>query len=378
MHEVYFDNSATTKVCDIAAQKVIDMMQRNFGNPSSLHSKGINAECSVTSSRQAIASVLGCSKHEIVFTSGGTESNNIALQGAAFAKSRLGNRIVTSQIEHASVYDTCSFLEQQGFEVIRLSPDSNGYIRDEDIYKAVDSNTILVSLMLINNENGVYLPIKTAANAIKRAKSPALLHCDAVQAFGKIPVKPTSLGIDLLSISGHKIHAPKGVGALYIKKGVKITPIFYGGAQESSLRPGTESSPLIAGFGAAVNDLGSFSANLEIASNLRDILYNRLKDVDGIYFNSPNSALPYIVNLSVVGIRSEVMLHYLGAKNIFVSSGSACSKGKKSRVLMSMGLSDDRINSALRISFSKYNTPEDVSYLADALINGQRDLIKYS
>ena len=378
MHEIYFDNSATTKVCDIATQKVLDMMQRNFGNPSSLHSKGINAECSVTSSRQSIASVLGCSKNEIVFTSGGTESNNIAIQGAAFAKNRLGNRIVTSEIEHASVYDTCTFLKHQGFEVIRLCPDSNGYIRDEDIYNAIDSNTILVSLMLINNENGVYLPVKTAANAIKRAKSPALLHCDAVQAFGKIPVKPSALGVDLLSISGHKIHAPKGVGALYIKKGIKITPIFYGGAQESSLRPGTESSPLIAGFGAAVNDLGSFSANLELASSLKDTLVQRLKNVSGIHFNSPDSALPYIVNVSVIGIRSEVMLHYLGAKNIFISSGSACSKGKKSRVLMAMGLSDDRINSALRISFSKYNTPEDVVYLADAIINAQKDLIKYS
>jgi cysteine desulfurase len=374
--EIYFDNSATTRVCPEAAEKAVEMMTRNYGNPSSLHTMGFRAEQELRSAREAVAFLLGAKPEEIYFTSGGTESNNIALFGAARARKKRGNRIVTTQIEHPSVLNTMKCLEREGFEVVYLKPDRWGKLSPEQVREAVTPDTILVSMMRVNNEVGSILPVEAAADAIEAAKAPALLHVDAVQAFGKLPLHVQKLRADLMSVSGHKIHGPKGIGALYVRKGVHIEPLTYGGGQEKDMRPGTESMPLIAAFGAAVKALPDPEDELSVMRELNAFLRAELAKLDGVTVNSPEDALPYILNFSAGGVRAETMLHFLSDRGVYVSSGSACSKGRESHVLKAMGLPRERIASALRLSFCRFNTKAEAKAFIAALRDGLASITK--
>ena len=376
MAEIYFDNSATTRVCPEAAQKALELMTQNYGNPSSLHAMGFRAEQELRSARGAVAECIGAKPEEVFFTSGGTESNNIALFGAAHARRKRGNRIVTTQIEHHSVLKAAKKLEQEGFEVVYLKPDREGNVSPEQLREAVTPETILVSMMLVNNEVGSILPAEAAADAIAQANAPALLHLDAVQAFGKLPLRVKRLRADLMSVSAHKIHGPKGSGALFVRRGVHIEPLTYGGGQEKDLRPGTESMPLIAAFGAAVRALPDTEAELAAMRELNGFLRTELAKLDGVTVNSPDGALPYILNFSAGGVRAETMLHFLSDRGIYVSSGSACSKGHESHVLAAMGLPRGRIASALRLSFCRYNTKEEAQAFIAALRDGLAAITK--
>lgn len=373
MSFVYLDNSSTTKPCASAIKNINYCLEENWGNPSSLHSLGIKAESILNDTRSAAAKVLGCDVDEIYFTSGGTEANNMAVFGTAAALSRRGKRIVTTSVEHPSVLEACNVLEKQGYEIIRLKPDSDGNISEQQIKDAITSDTILVSIMLANNEIGAVYPIKAAAEAIKSVGAPALVHCDAVQAFGKMNIKPKALGIDLLSVSGHKIHGPKGVGMLYKSKKARINPHVFGGHQEKGLRSGTEPMPAIAGLLGAITEL-NITESYKTVAEVNEYARMKLGKIENIIINSPDNALPYILNFSVNGYRSETMLHFLEKYNIYVSSGSACAKGKGSYVLHEMGLPAKRIDSALRVSFSKYNTIDDVDALCQALSEGIKSL----
>lgn len=369
----YLDNSATTKPCDECVSAVMNMLTDNFGNPSSLHNLGINAMKEIILARGAIADSLGVDKDEIIFTSGATEANNMALFGAAKAKKRLGNRIVTTAIEHESVLESAKELEKQGFEVVFLKPDIHGNISEEQLFEAVNKDTILVSMMYINNEVGTVMPVKSVAKAVKRAGAPALVHIDCVQAYGKVNINPKKLGADLVSITAHKIHGPKGVGALYVNKNANLTDQnfarTFGGEQEKRLRPGTECSPLIAGFGAAVRALPNANEQKKKIKELNLYAREKLSKIDGIVFNNDENTSPYILNVYVpTFMRSQTVLQELSVNyNVFVSNGSACAKGKKSHVLTAMGLPNEIIDKSIRISFSRFNTKEDVDLLASSL-----------
>ncbi|HHZ05911.1 MAG TPA: cysteine desulfurase [Clostridiales bacterium] len=372
--KAYLDNSATTAVSPAAAQAVATLLTENYGNPSSLHSMGINAEREMEKARLNIATALGVTPQEITFTSGGTEANNLAIMGVANARKRMGNRIVTSQSEHSSVISTCKHLQAMGFDVVFLTPNCQGVVDAEDIENAVNEDTILVSLMYVNNEIGAVQPVEKLARIIKRKNAPAVVHCDCVQAFGKIPVKASTLRADIITITAHKIHGPKGTGALYIKKGVRVLPRQFGGEQEKRLRPGTQATPLIGGFGQAVQEIDY--NNIEQIQQLNDYLRQQLCEISQIHINSSQDCLPYILNFSVLGIRSETMLHFLANQGVYVSSGSACAKGQKSHVLQAMGLDARAIDSAIRVSFSKYNTIEHIDMLVSALKQGVKTLMK--
>ena len=374
--EVYLDNSATTCLCSHAVEKMTFIMNNVYGNPSSLHSKGMEAENEIKFARKIIAELLGVNNGEVYFTSGGTEANNLAVFGAAHAKNKLGNKIVTTAVEHSSVYESCKALETEGFEVVYLKPDLYGNITETQLREAIDDKTILVSVMFVNNETGAVLPVDKISKIIQKKKSPALFHCDAVQAFGKIPVKPRKINCDLLTVTAHKIHGPKGVGALYIKEKTNIKPILHGGEQQKKIRPGTEPVILIGGFGAAAADMGNISQNYKKVSELHDYAIKTLTGIEGIVLNSSEQNFPYIINLSALGIKSETMLHFLEDKGIYLSSGSACAKGKKSHVLTAMGLPTERIDSALRISFSKNSSKEEVDLLSQALCEGLNTLVR--
>lgn len=369
MEEIYLDNSATTRVCEKSAEKVLELMTQCYGNPSSLHKKGLEAQREVAHARQAVAVSLGAQPREIIFTSGGTEANNLAVLGGAAAGRRRGKRIVTTAIEHPSVLEPMRQLEKEGFEVVFLTPDADGRVPEEAVLKAVTGDTILISVMAVNNELGSIQPIEVLKKAVKRAGAPALVHVDGVQAYGKLPLRPEKLGIDLLTVSGHKIHGPKGVGVLYVSKNARILPRTFGGGQERELRPGTEAAPLIAGLGAAVEELPDWRQAYSRMEKLRDYTLQKLSGLEGVEVNSPVEGLPYLLNFSALGIRSETMLHFLAQRGIYVSSGSACAKGKQSHVLKAAGLPDSRISSAIRVGFSRENTERD----ADALAEGVRE-----
>ena len=370
MEEIYLDNSATTRVCEKSAEKVLELMTQCYGNPSSLHKKGLEAQREVAHARQVVAVSLGAQPREIIFTSGGTEANNLAVLGGAAAGRRRGKRIVTTAIEHPSVLEPMRQLEKEGFEVVFLTPDADGRVPEEAVLKAVTSDTILISVMAVNNELGSIQPIEVLKKAVKRAGAPALVHVDGVQAYGKLPLRPEKLGIDLLTVSGHKIHGPKGVGALYVSKNARILPRTFGGGQERELRPGTEAAPLIAGLGAAVEELPDWRQAYSRMEKLRDYTLQKLSGLEGVEVNSPVEGLPYLLNFSALGIRSETMLHFLAQRGIYVSSGSACAKGKQSHVLKAAGLPDSRISSAIRVSFSRENTERDVDALAEGVREG--------
>ena len=365
MDFTYLDNAATTKPCAAATEATLSAMQSVWGNPSSLHDFGLQAEQLVSSARQTIANRLECDPNEIYFTSGGTEANNTAVFGAAEALSRRGKRIVTTAVEHSSVQAATDLLEQRGFEVVRLKPNAQGQISADAVFEAVTKDTVLVTMMLVNNETGAIFPVAAAKEALLQAGSPGLVHCDAVQAFGKTRFTPTELGADLVSISSHKVHGPKGVGALYKARKARILPLLYGGEQQSRLRPGTEAVPLIAGFGAAAQEPFDF-ADTTVAQ-LNAYARQRLATLPQVQMNIPEGGSPYILNFSVLGYRSETLLHFLAARGIYVSSGSACAKGKPSHVLTAMGLPQNRADSALRLSFCRHNTQKDIDALVAAL-----------
>lgn len=375
MTEHYLDNSATTRVSEKASEKAMEIMTTEYANPSSLHSFGFRAAKELEKAREQVAKALGSDSSEIYFTSGGTEANNLAILGAVQAHRRKGNRIVTTAMEHSSVYETMQSLSKEGFEVIFVKPDAQGHIDPTQVVNAVNDKTILVSVMLINNETGAVNPVREIFSAIKRKNPDTILHTDCVQALGKTELKAKKLFCDLLSVSGHKVHAPKGVGALYIRKGVRILPRTFGGEQEKKIRTGTESMPLICAFGTACEEIDT-EKNQENANKLNTYLREKLSSLPEVIINSPIDASPFVLNFSVKGIRSETMLHHLAASGVYVSSGSACSKGAKSHVLASMGLADDIIDSAIRTSFSKYNNISDCDALVASLSEGINTLAK--
>lgn len=368
--QVYFDNSATTKPLPEAVDAMTRALTDVWGNPSSLHAIGDSAHTLLEDARRTLAEAFSCKPAEVCFTSGGTESNNIAIFGTVEALKRRGNRIVTTAVEHPSVKGCMKRLQEQGFEVIWLPVDTAGRVSEEAIFEAVNEKTILVSLMLVNNEVGSIMPVQAAAKAMKKAGAPGYVHVDAVQGFGKLPVGPKALGADLISVSSHKVHGPKGVGALYVRKGVRLVSPVQGGGQEEKVRPGTEPMPAIAGFAAAVEH-GMLQADqkecIARVTKLRDIIRDAALETGIGAINSGDDALPYILNLALDGIPSEVLRNFLSERGVCVSTGSACSKGHRSTVLTQMDLPARQIDAAIRFSFSASNTEEEARYAAEQL-----------
>lgn len=377
MREIYLDNSATTKVYTEAAEEAYRVMTQNYGNPSSLHSVGVEAEKILEKARKDIASTLGGNPEGLYFTSGGTEANNLAIIGGALSKKRRGNHVIVSAYEHDSVIKSAKHLESLGFNVTYLAPEKDGTVSPTALFEAVTDKTVLVSVMLVNNEVGAINPIKELCIAAKRKNPDVLFHTDAVQGFCKIQVKAEKLGIDLLTVTAHKIGGPKGVGALWIKKGARVLPIHFGGEQEKTVRPGTQAMPLIAAFGKATNISSENMAESELKMKaLEKHFKDFVKALDGVALNSKEGALPNIVNISVLGIRSEIMLHFLENRGIYVSSGSACALGAKSHVLAAMGYKSERIDSAIRISFGRDTETEDIDELVRAIKDAMNTLCK--
>jgi cysteine desulfurase len=369
---VYLDNSATTKPCEKAIEYMNNCLKYSWGNPSSLHTIGVEAESVLNSARNTVSEFLKAAPEEIIFAGSGTEANNTAIMSAA-AKT-WGNRVITTEIEHPSVLKTVKRLEERGFEVIRLKVDKNGIISLDELKSALNDKTVLVSIMLVNNEIGSIQPVGEAVKLAKALSPRCLFHTDAVQAFGKLPLNVKTLGVDLLTASAHKIHAPKGFGFLYRSKKATIPPLITGGGQENGLRSGTEAVHLAAALQGAILDLPELSTELQKITTLRDYAAKLFSQSDFARVISPENALPYIINITVPGYRSETMLHFLEGKNIFVSSGSACAKGETSHVLAALGLSKREADSALRISFSRYNTMEDIDALFAALSEATKKL----
>ena len=374
---VYLDNSATTKPYAEVVAKIVHYMETQFGNPSSLHRMGIAAEKALKEARKAMSASIGAKDEEIYFTSGGTEADNMALFGTAQARKRRGNKIITSRIEHPAILESCKNLESLGFRVEYIPVDHNGVVDLSALGDAVDEQTILITIMQVNNEVGSIQPIAEIAelkNRIaKKLGTEILLHTDAVQSFGKLPVQIKDSGIDLLSVSGHKIHGPKGVGALYIRKGLNIHPYLHGGGQERGLRSGTEYVPAIAGFGTAVDlCMKNSDQRSETMRAVKNYLTEGIRfEIRDIRFNSPEDGSPAILNVSFIGVRGEVLLHSLEQSDIYVSTGSACSSKKKSQshVLEAMGLSGAEMEGAIRFSFSEFNTIEEMDHVLVQLKN---------
>ncbi|MBO4863807.1 MAG: cysteine desulfurase [Eubacterium sp.] len=375
--EVYFDNSATTRPYDEVIDEMVRVMKDDYGNPSSLHNKGLDAEHVIDDAKKSICGALKCLPEEIIFTSGGTESNNMAIIGSALAKRRSGKHIVVSSVEHASVSAVMQFLIREGYEVSYVPSDSRGIVTAEAFADAVREDTILVSCMHINNEIGSVMPVEEIGRAVRAKNKDVYFHVDAIQSFGKVPVIPKTIGADLVSVSGHKIHGPKGSGFLYMRKGLLLRPILYGGGQQKNMRSGTENVPAIAGLGVAVTKtFEGFEEKIAYIRSLRDRLIEGVTAIDGVYCNSVfagdssdgsfanDLAAPHIASISFTGVRAEVMLHALEDKGIYVSSGSACSsnKSKESAVLTAIGLDKARLESTLRFSFAEENTMEEVEY----------------
>ena len=364
----YLDNAATTPVRPEAIQAAVEAMGEGWGNPSARYAIGTQAAARVKNWRADVAGALGCAPEEVVFTSCGTESDNWAIQAAVELGKRKGKHIVTTAIEHAAVLEPCRALERLGYEVTYLQPDRQGNISVSDLEQALRPDTVLVSMMLVNNELGTVLPVAEAARAIKRSGCPALLHCDAVQGFLKVPFTPQKLGVDLLSLSGHKIHAPKGIGAMYIRKGLKLQPLIRGGGQEEGLRSGTEATAQIAAFAAACR-LGAETLDQDLAhmADLNAYAQTRLKEaVPGLRVLTQGGA-PHILPITMPGYKSEVVVRFLGDRGICVSSGSACHKGKPSHVYAALKLPKKEQDGVLRVSFSYDTEREDVDALAQGL-----------
>ena len=370
--EVYLDNSATTRCLPNVAALMTKIMCEDYGNPSSMHRKGVESEKYIRYAKETIAKLLKVQEKEIIFTSGGTESDNIALIGAAYANHRAGRHIITTRIEHPAVLQTCAYLEEQGFQVTYLPVDRSGAVNLYDLEKAMTRGTILVSIMHVNNEIGAIEPIEQAGELIKRLNPNTLFHVDAVQSFGKFAIYPKRMHIDMLSVSAHKIHGPKGVGFLYVNEKAKVRPIIFGGGQQKGMRSGTENVPGIAGMALAAEEAYS---DLEGKRNylyaLKDRFTDGLAGLDGIRINGPlgRDGAPNVVSVSIQGVRSEVMLHALEDKGIYVSAGSACSSNKPSAsaTLKAIGVEKQYLDSTIRFSMSVLNTEEDMDYTLRAL-----------
>lgn len=367
--EIYFDNSATTRPYDEVTAAVYDTMKMNYGNPSSLHKLGIEAERAVKLAKERVASAIKATPAEIYFTSGGTEADNIALLGAA-AASR-GRHIISTPLEHPAVLNTLDELKRRGYIVEYMPVDSDGRVKANEFRRMIRPDTAIVTAMLVNNEIGTIEPVKEMSKALKAKNPRAVMHVDAVQGFGKVPFTADSLGADLISLSSHKIHGPKGMGALYVRKGVRVKPIMFGGGQQQGLRSGTENVPGIVGFGLAakiaMTDLEEKSARMEaLKCRLRDGIRNNL---DNIMINTPETGAPHILNVSFGGTKAEVVLHSLEMQDIYVSSGSACSSHKKepSYVLTEIGVPRQMIDGSIRFSLSEFNTEDDVDAAIEAL-----------
>lgn len=370
--EAYFDNSATTKCYEKVKEIVCKTMTEDFGNPSAMHKKGVEAEQYLKNTSSIIARLMKVNEKEILFTSGGTESNNLALIGSAMANKRSGNHIITTEVEHPAVGQPVAFLEEQGFEVTILPVDKSGVVKIEALEKALRPDTILVSTMFVNNEVGSVMPIEKIAKMVHEKSPKALYHVDAIQAFGKYRIYPKKMGIDLLSVSGHKIHGPKGVGFLYINEKAKVKPQILGGGQQNGMRSGTDNVPGIAGLGAAIEEIyKNFEENVKHMYQLKERMAEGLSSIENVKINgmSLREGAPQILSVSFMGIRSEVLLHTLEERGIYVSAGSACSshKRKASGTLTAMGLSSEQKESTVRISFCEENTFEEVDYCLEVL-----------
>ena len=389
--QAYLDNAATTWVYDSVCDVMLQTMSKNFGNPSSLHMKGVEAENYIKASKKIFADILKVQEKEIYFTSGGTESNNMALIGSAYANCRRGKHIITTSIEHASVYNPLIYLEQQGFEVTYLPVDKKGVVSLDALEKALRKDTILVSVMCVNNEIGTVQPLDKIGKMIKAYNSEILFHVDAIQGFGKMKIYPTRLNIDMLSISGHKFHGPKGVGVLYIKDRVKVKPLIYGGGQQKDMRSGTENVPGIAGIGEAAQEVyKNFDEKSERLYKLRDEFVEKLKAIDGVVINGfehrvletgdehsdivgndcfSKGTAPHVISASFENIRAEVLLHALEEKNIYVSSGSACSSNHPaiSGTLKAIGVNKKYLDATIRFSLCLETTKEELDYCVEQL-----------
>ena len=366
---VYFDNASTTRVDEEVASEIVKTMCENFGNPSSLHGLGLSAQLAFERAADGVKAALGATEGQVVFTSGGTEANNLAIFGAASVQKKRGNRVIVSAVEHSSVIAPFAELKRQGFEVCILPCDKWGRVSPEELAALLTPDTILVSVMLVNNEVGTLQPLPELVRLTRLHSPLALFHCDGVQSLGKIPLAVAKWDIDLFSVSGHKIHAPKGIGALYIKKGVRILAQIFGGGQQNALKPGTESVPLAVGMGlAAQRAKEQLTQNREHVLGVRQHLLDCLQELEGVAILSPmQDVSPFILCLSVAGYKSETLLHALESQEVYVSAGSACGKGAKSPVLTAMGCADRIIDSAIRVSLCKTSTIDDADKFIVAL-----------
>ena len=378
--EAYLDNSATTKVSDRVKELMIKVMTEDYGNPSSLHMKGVEAEKYIRQATEAIAKLLKVQPKEIIYTSGGTESNNLALIGCAMANKRAGNHIITSDIEHASILATMKFLEENGFRVTYLPVDEDGHVSLDALKESLCDETILVSVMHVNNEIGAIEPVEEISKIVKAYKPSIIFHVDGIQSFGKLMLHPKKMGIDMLSVSGHKIHGPKGSGFLFVSDKVKIKPVIFGGGQQKGMRSGTENVPGIAGLGlAAVEAYESFEEKIKKMTELKDYFIDKITGINDVTVNSKkgDEGAPHIISVTFNGVRSEVMLHSLEGKQIYVSSGSACSSNKPavSRTLKGIGLNDHQIDSTIRFSLCYESTKEELDYAVDT-VAGMIDMLR--
>ena len=365
--ECYFDNSASTRVLDSVKDIVVKTMTEDYGNAAAKHRKGMEAEQYIREARRIIAGTLKAAEKEILFTSGGSESNNMALIGTALANQRAGRHIISTAVEHPSVYNPLTYLEELGFEITFLPVDHNGHISLQQLEEAIRPDTILVSVMYVNNEVGAVEPIEEISRIIKAKNPSVIFHVDAIQAYGKYVIRPKKQGIDLLSVSGHKIHGPKGVGFLYIRSGVKIKPLIYGGGQQNNLRSGTENVPAIAGLGVAAERIYTgFEEKIDRMYTLREHFIEEVTKIPGVHVNghTDRSNAPHIVSVSTEGVRAEVLLHALEDKEIYVSAGSACSSNKPSvsHTLKSIGLKPELLDATIRFSFCVETTEEEIDY----------------
>ena len=370
--EVYLDNSATTRCFDEVAELMTKIMCEDYGNPSSLHRKGVQAEQYIRYAKETIAKNLKVNEKEIFFTSGGTESDNLALRGCAYANCRAVRHLITTQIEHPAILQTMKQLEEEGFRVTYLPVDEKGCIRPEDLQRAITGETILVSIMHTNNEVGSLQPIEEAGALIKRMNPRILFHVDAVQGYGKFRILPKKMHIDLLSVSGHKIHGPKGIGFLYVDEKVKIKPILFGGGQQNGLRSGTENVPAIAGLAKAIEIVYSkLDREVEELYQIKEAFVEGVKQIPDVFVNghSGRDGAPHVVSVSFQGVRSEVLLHALEDKGVYVSAGSACSahKPQPSATLQAMGIDKELLGSTIRFSFSAFTTMDEISYTLQCL-----------
>jgi len=370
--EAYLDNSATTSCSKAATEKMVELLTRDYGNPSSLHMKGVIAEKYITEAKKKIAKTLKVEEKELVFTSGGTESNNLAIIGSALANKRAGMHVITTSIEHASVTNPFIWLSENGFEVTYLGVDEYGQIRLDELKSAIRPDTILVSIMQVNNEIGALQPIEEAGKVIKAANAKCLFHVDAIQSYGKMQIHPKKANIDMLSVSGHKIHGPKGSGFLFIKDKTKVKPLIHGGGQQKGMRSGTENVPAIAGLAVASEEMyQNLEENRKHLFSLRDYFIEEVEKIDGVTVNGKkdHDSAPHIVSVSIEGVRAEVILHTLEDRNIYVSAGSACSSNKPaiSTTLQSIGVKKELLDSTVRFSFSIHTTKEELDYALEVM-----------